>query len=705
MRQVVSTIASSMRLAARSCWATVSRRGPVLWLTLSGALLVAGIFVATIVTVGEFRERALVNSERELENTVLLLTRHFDQQFEDSEIVAADLIAQMNLSDITSPEMFNERMSSAEARRMLTNKIGAVNYLGDIAIYDANGDIINWSRNEPLPKINISSRAYFQTFKSNPQSEPVLLETVRSFLIGKWTTVVARRLTNPAGELLGIMVRRIDPESYQKFFSSVALGRGAAISLLDRGGTMLARHPHAEELIGKSYASGPLLRKIVAKGGRQTVRIEKSPIDGVGRLGAGAQLAHFPILIMATNTMDSALADWREQTRLMVTAATVSATIIALILYLIIRQINRQNRETQERIESERRRLDTALNNMTQGLILYDAAGYIVTCNRRYADMFGLSSDVIKPGCHIHEAMYHRKERGAFDGDVEAFCADVMRIVAEGTVSTRVHELPNGRAFQVINTPLAQGGWVATIEEITERRNLEQERDRNYTFLREIIDHIPSQITVKDASTRQYLLLNGVAEQLFGQSRQDVVGKTAFDIFPEAPAAHITEDDTSALKSTKGLFKDEHAWQMPGMGLRYITSTRIGIRDEAGKPRLAISSRPMSASGSHWRRRTAPISISSSRTPTLRCTALSRAAGAPTASSCRRWMRAPRPASSWSRICARLWWMAVSRSTTSRWSICARTRSPAARRCCAGGIPNAAWCRRPNSFRSPGIPG
>ncbi|MGY4283506.1 hypothetical protein ACVWXO_002726 [Bradyrhizobium sp. LM2.7] len=193
MRQVVSTIASSMRLAARSCWATVSRRGSVLWLTLSGALLVAGIFVATIVTVGEFRERALVNSERELENTVLLLTRHFDQQFEDSEIVAADLIAQMNLSDITSPEMFNERMSSAEARRMLTNKIGAVNYLGDIAIYDANGDIINWSRNEPLPKINISSRAYFQTFKSNPQSEPVLLETVRSFLIGKWTTVVGRQ--------------------------------------------------------------------------------------------------------------------------------------------------------------------------------------------------------------------------------------------------------------------------------------------------------------------------------------------------------------------------------------------------------------------------------------------------------------------------------------------------------------------------------
>lgn len=255
-----------------------------------------------------------------------------------------------------------------------------------------------------------------------------------------------------------------------------------------------------------------------------TLRV-KGPIDGEDRLGSAASLSHFPLVIVATNTTSAALADWRQQTGFMVTTATLSATVIALILFLIVRQINRQNRESQERLEAERRRLDTALNNMSQGLILYDAAGYIVTCNRRYADMFGLSTDVIKPGCHIRDAMQHRKERGSFSGDVDAFCANVMRVVAEGTVSTRIHELPNGRAFQVINTPLVQGGWVATIEEITERRDLEQERDRNYMFLREIIDHIPSQITVKDAQTRQYLLVNRSAEEQFGKSGEDIVGK------------------------------------------------------------------------------------------------------------------------------------------------------------------------------------
>ncbi|MET3275021.1 PAS domain S-box-containing protein [Bradyrhizobium japonicum] len=474
MRQVFSTVAAGMSLAAKNGWAALARRGPVLWLTLCGVLLVAGIFAVTAMAVGEFRERTLTNRERELENTVQLIARHFDQQFEDSDVVAADLIGQMNLPGIASPGMFRERMYGPATNQMLRSKVSSVSYLGDIAIYDADGELINWSRAQPLPKINISSRAYFQTFKSDPMAEPVLLESVRSFIIGKWTTVVARRLSLPDGTFVGAMVRRIDPDSYQNYFASVALAEGTAISLFDREGKMLARYPHVEELIGRSFKTAPLMHKVLTEGGHQTLRV-RSPVDGEERLGSAASLNHFPLVIVATNTTAAALADWRQQTGFMVTTAALSAVVIALILFLIIRQINRQNREAQEGIEAERLRLDTALNNMSQGLILYDAAGYIVTCNRRYADMFGLSHDVIKPGCHIREAMYHRKERDAFDGDVEEFCDDVMRTVAEGTVSTRTHQIANGRAFQVINTPLAQGGWVATIEDITERRNLEQE--------------------------------------------------------------------------------------------------------------------------------------------------------------------------------------------------------------------------------------
>ena len=82
----------------------------MLWLTLCGGLLVAAIFVGTIMMVGEFRERALVNSERELENTVLLLTRHFDQQFDDADTIAADVISRLQISGFASQKDFRERI-------------------------------------------------------------------------------------------------------------------------------------------------------------------------------------------------------------------------------------------------------------------------------------------------------------------------------------------------------------------------------------------------------------------------------------------------------------------------------------------------------------------------------------------------------------------------------------------------------------------
>jgi diguanylate cyclase (GGDEF)-like protein/PAS domain S-box-containing protein len=590
MRELISSswgrTFSSVATGFRS--AEPIRRGPVLWLTLCGGLLVAAIFAGTIVMIDEFRERALSNSGRELENTVMLLARHFEQQFDDSETVVADVITQMQISNTTSPEMFRERMSTPQAHHMLQSKVSALSYIGDVAIFDSEGKLINWSRPSPVPDISIVDRSYFKIFKSDSQSEPILAEPARSYIDGSWTTVIAHRLSGPGGVFLGVMSRRIDPVNYEKFFASLTLGDGAAIAMFHRDGTMLARYPHIDSMIGQKFKNAPLLHNVLTLGGGQTLRIT-SPIDGQDRLGAGAELSHFPIVVIATNAVSAALADWRAQTRFLIMAAALSACVIALMLYLIIRQINRQNREAQQRLESEKQRLDTALNNMTQGLVLYDASARILTFNQRYIDMYGLSTDVVKPGCHYYELIQHRKDTGSYDGDVRAFCDPIMRDVAQGKVNRSIMESGDGRAFAIVNKPLAHGGWVATIEDITERRKLEQERDRNYAFLREIIDHIPTQITVKDAGDRRYVLVNSVAETQFGLSRDEIVGKSVSELFAAELASRITADDDKGLQTKEGLFIDEHLWQTKLFGPRFITSKRIAIRDSAGEPRYLIN--------------------------------------------------------------------------------------------------------------------
>ena len=487
------------------------RRGPVLWLVLSGVLLVAAIMIGTAAMVSEFRERALSNSERELENTVRLLTRHFDQLFEDCEIISTNLIAQMQFSGMASPEIFKSRMSTFDAHLSLKSRVNALSYIGDVNIFDSDGTLINSSGPWPVPDAGIVDRAYFKSFKSNPQSTPVLAEPARSIYTGGWTTVIARRLSGPDGAFLGVMSQRIDPVNFEKFFASVVLGNDAAIALFHRDGTMLARHPHINSLIGKKFKTTPLLDKVLAKGGLQTMRVD-SPVDHEDRLASAAELNQLPIVVVATTKVAAALSDWRTQTKFLVAVATLAALVIAFILFLIVRQITRQNREAQQRLELEKHRLDTALNNMTQGLVLYDASAHVVICNQRYIDMYNLSADVAKPGCYFYDLLRHRKETGSFDGDVDEFCSNILRNVAQGKITHNIMTSADGRSFQIINKPLAQGGWVATIEDITERRNLEQERDRNYAFLRQIIDHIPTQITVKDARDRRYVLVNRVTE-------------------------------------------------------------------------------------------------------------------------------------------------------------------------------------------------
>jgi diguanylate cyclase (GGDEF)-like protein/PAS domain S-box-containing protein len=576
------------RTAATGRHLAATVRGPVLWLTLCGGLLVAAIFVGTIMMAGEFRERALVNSERELENTVLLLARHFDQQFEDSDTLADDVISRLQTAGIASDQEFRKHVASAEAHEILRSKAGVLSYLGDISIFDSNGDMINWSRSLPAPVLNISKRAYFKSLKFDPRSPSVQTESARSYLTGKLNSVIAHRLRGEDGVFLGVMTRRINPINYERFFASVALGTGAAISMFHADGTLLARYPRVDELVGENFAKAPLLQSVRENGGAQTLRVQ-SPIDQTDRLGSAAPLGHYPGIVVATNTVAAALSDWREQTRFLALAATLAAAVVALILFLIIRQITRQNREAQQRLEAERGRLDTALNNMIQGLVTFDASARVVTFNRRYIDMYNLSTDIVKPGCHFRDLMQHRKDSGSFAGDVDKFCAAVIRNIARGRVDHSMMQGPDGRSFMAVSKPLADGGWVATMEDITERRNLEQERDRNYAFLSQIIDHIPSQITVKDVHDRRYLLVNRVAEAQFGISRDLIIGKTADDLFPQAAADLIAADEEKTLQSPDGLFKDEHIWETQGMGPRYITSRRLGIRNSTGQARYIIN--------------------------------------------------------------------------------------------------------------------
>jgi diguanylate cyclase (GGDEF)-like protein/PAS domain S-box-containing protein len=118
--------------------------------------------------------------------------------------------------------------------------------------------------------------------------------------------------------------------------------------------------------------------------------------------------------------------------------------------------------------------LDTVLNNMSQGVLMFDPETRMVFCNQRYIEMYGLSPEVVRPGCTLRHLLEHRTAVGTFAGDPDAYIVKVLDDVTERRTANDIVESGDGRVFSIVNKPMPDGGWLATHEDITERQRAEE---------------------------------------------------------------------------------------------------------------------------------------------------------------------------------------------------------------------------------------
>src|SRR5262245_32640831 len=151
------------------------------------------------------------------------------------------------------------------------------------------------------------------------------------------------------------------------------------------------------------------------------------------------------------------------------------------------------------------RRMDSALNNMTHGLCMFDAEQKLIVCNQAYAKMYDLTPELTRPGTMLRAIEGYlvgtgnggiaSNAAGAFKGDPDQYIA---KAVDHAKAETEVVQLPDGRIVSVTNAPTPNGGWLSIHDDVTERRQLEQERDRSQKFLNTILENAPIPIFVKE---------------------------------------------------------------------------------------------------------------------------------------------------------------------------------------------------------------
>ena len=119
--------------------------------------------------------------------------------------------------------------------------------------------------------------------------------------------------------------------------------------------------------------------------------------------------------------------------------------------------------------------LDLALDNMTQGVVMFDGAGRLVVCNKRYLEIYGLSPDIVKPGAKLIDVIRHRAATGNMDREPEKYAAELKKLMASGETLSFVLELTDGRSIAVVNRAIPGGVyWLGTHHDITARRAAER---------------------------------------------------------------------------------------------------------------------------------------------------------------------------------------------------------------------------------------
>jgi diguanylate cyclase (GGDEF)-like protein/PAS domain S-box-containing protein len=446
-----------------------------------GLALIAAIMTGTSISVINSRDRTLASSERELGNTALLLAKHIEQQIESLDHVQKSLIEQMRSLGIASSEDLERKMSADGVQLLLENRISGFSHIDTLVIINSDGNLVNASSGRSNATLSFVDRDYFKALKSDPQLPLYVSAPVRGRLGGDWKVIIARKFNAPNGALLGLIVGAIKLSVFEDYFRSIALGEHSMVGLQRNDGVMLARHPRIDAIIGRSFggaisALGAHERGVTRLAGR---------MEGKELILAAHRLNHYPLI--ATVAMDSAfvLDNWRKEAGILIGLGIVTALMIAALAFVMMRQFSKGHSLSQKNIAIEKQRLDTALSNMSQGLVLFDSSERLVICNNRYLEMYGLSPDVVKPGCSLRDIIAHRKETGSFSGDVNKFYSARSNRLAQRESFGSVAETADGRFIRIVIRPLSGGGWVATHEDITEQQRLLRAQNETERLLRE----------------------------------------------------------------------------------------------------------------------------------------------------------------------------------------------------------------------------
>ncbi len=557
MRAVSSASGSAQDAAdaAVSANSAFRRFGPIRLTIICAVLLATFVVIGSALFLFNLHNRIQILNERNLSNNAFVLAKQIEQLFAVVEAVQTGIIEDIAPRGTLDSGAGGNQLAGHDLFIKLRDKAAGMPYVGSLAIIDAQGRLINFSREWPTPNIDSTDRAYFKAFQSNPGLTSFVGEPVLNHSNASWVVHLARKIPGPHGEFLGLITAAVDLQYLQKYFREISFEPGSGVTLFRTDGLVLARFPVDASIIGHRFPDALSLKLISTAD--HAVGVSAGLIDGHVRMIAAHRVGSFPIVLGTTKTTATIYGGWWQTVGYVAAMSVLTFVIIAAFAFLFVRQFRnyqalvqeRAGRQKSEQLHRQSLQFDVALNNMSQGLIMFDSSERVVVCNQRYIELAGLAPEFMRPGRTLREILQARQTQSGFMPDIEEYRRELLDDMTRDITKSLIVETKDGRSHRIVNVPMAGGGWVATHEDITEQVIAKAVIEKQKFQLDAALENMSQGLCMFDAQKR-LIVCNKRYAELYGLSDEQTKPGTELRVILEHRIARGTapEDHESYFR-------------------------------------------------------------------------------------------------------------------------------------------------------------
>lgn len=486
------------------------------------AVVAAGLLGAAVLAIGLtvwwLRAHEIGDATRDTGNLATVLAEQTNLAVQSIDLVMDEIQKRLENLDARTQDNFSHLQQDKTTYNSLTDSLSQLPHAALISLIDKNGQVVVVTQKWPTPSIDLTNRDYFQHFKNNDDRGIYVGKPVADHTTGLKTIFFGKRINDSNGEFLGLIVVGVRVTYFQRVYNSIKSLPDQTFLLLRNDGTVILRYPDPKDRGGEMLPKDSPWHRLVSQGGGAY----RSPgyFDGAARLVAVRPLSNYPLVIDVAVSETAALAGWYNHA-LMIGIGTLLMIICSVFLLKALTNHIKRLESSEAALTDEQTKVDAALSSMLQGLIMFDSEARLVVCNRRYLDMYGLSSDIVKPGCTLSELLKYRVAAGNFFADdAEQYMSELLAAAEQGTSVRKLTTLRDGRVISVINQPVAAGGWVATHEDVTDKIKAETEKQEQQYQRDAALNNMSQGLAMFDSAARlivcnqRYLEMYGLPPEI-----------------------------------------------------------------------------------------------------------------------------------------------------------------------------------------------